>query len=119
MTDLVGRKFGRLTVTAQAPKDAARNAQFHVECVCGKTKTVRGESLLNGLTRSCGCLAVELLLKHGCARTTGRPKEYIAWQNACYSFHKVPDFPRFYALGPTFPPKLALTTSNATQHSEN
>ncbi len=52
---LVGRVFGRLTVTAPA---ARRNGRQYVEarCSCGNTKTVGVSRLRTGDTKSCGCL---------------------------------------------------------------
>lgn len=54
--DLTGQRFGRITVTGKAETKNGF-AYWHCECECGTSKTIRGGSLKNGSTRSCGCLA--------------------------------------------------------------
>jgi hypothetical protein len=59
--DIVGQKFGKLTVIERAgyyvsPK-GDRKIQWSCNCDCGKEKVIIvGASLKNGLTKSCGCL---------------------------------------------------------------
>ena len=66
--DLRGQKFDRLTVIKYC---GVRNhvAYWLCKCDCGNTLMVRGSSLRNGNTRSCGCLQRELstqrLFLHG------------------------------------------------------
>ena len=57
--DLTNQKFGRLTVLAQAKEKIGRYVAWDCICECGKMKTVRGDCLKNGATKSCGCLAKE------------------------------------------------------------
>lgn len=61
--DLVGKRFGRLTVVEQAEdyviSSGKRCAQWICRCDCGNEHIVRGYSLKNGDTKSCGCLARE------------------------------------------------------------
>jgi hypothetical protein len=57
--DLTGRRFGRLTVTSIATI-SGNGARWHTQCDCGGTKIILANSLLYGLTRSCGCLAKEI-----------------------------------------------------------
>lgn len=59
-TDLTGRRFGKLVVeervtAAEAGKESNRHF-WKCKCDCGKTTYVDGSSLLNGVTKSCGCL---------------------------------------------------------------
>lgn len=63
MIDITGQKFGLLTALTPF-----KNSQFskqeiwwHCQCDCGNTCDVRGISLRNGDTQSCGCL----LKSHG------------------------------------------------------
>lgn len=63
LIDLVGRKFGRLTVVARAPdrktKSGTRTMWF-CDCDCNtKNVLVYGTNLTRGLTQSCGCLRKE------------------------------------------------------------
>ena len=53
--DLMGRKFGMLTVVAEAPKDS-RFVQWVCDCDCGGNTVVRSNNLKTGNTRSCGCM---------------------------------------------------------------
>lgn len=60
-----GQTFGRLVIRdrvmrprARAP-DGSQQTFWTCECVCGNVKTVRADSLRDGVTRSCGCLAFE------------------------------------------------------------
>ena len=59
----VNDKFDKLTVIAPAPSSPSRHKQWLCQCECGKTKIVRQEALLNGRTRSCGCLAIDAIKK--------------------------------------------------------
>lgn len=52
--DLRGQQFGRLAVRAFAGIQSGR-AYWTVQCTCGSFKHVRGKSLLEGKTVSCGC----------------------------------------------------------------
>ena len=61
--NLVGEKFGRLTVKARAP-DAVSNGRKCIrwicDCDCGtKDYIVYGNNLKRGYTKSCGCLRKE------------------------------------------------------------
>lgn len=54
--DLVGQKFGRLTVVARTGLDPQLNVMWSCVCDCGGTTVTRTFSLRNGQTKSCGCL---------------------------------------------------------------
>lgn len=57
---MIGRTYGRLTVLEQAePLKKDRQAWYRCRCACGGEITVRGTSLRNGSTASCGCLRRE------------------------------------------------------------
>ena len=63
--DLIGQKFGMLTVMSRGPNNKYRKAQWWCKCDCGNPELtlVIGSSLRNGSTRSCGCLAQDLFTK--------------------------------------------------------
>lgn len=65
--DLTGQRFGRLTAIKYA-----KRGRWLCKCECGNQKLVRTEGLRRGTSRSCGCLANELLSKR--TRTHGRSK---------------------------------------------
>lgn len=82
--DISGKRFGRLFIKTPVRKPEYPNLIFW-ECVCdcGTICVKRASDLLNGDTKSCGCLKKELtskrLKKHG---ISGNPTpEYRSWLN--------------------------------------
>lgn len=75
--DLEGIKFGRLTAIRKAGvKNVGKRgskALWLCRCDCGNEKVVLRNSLVSGITKSCGCLEMEVKktmhLKHGMAKT--------------------------------------------------
>ncbi len=53
MSDLTNRIIGRLTVIRKCETDSRK---WEVRCSCGSHKTIRGNDLERGVSRSCGCL---------------------------------------------------------------
>jgi len=84
-TILPGQRFGRLVVIGRDLTVArTRHARFWaVRCTCGNLRSVLTNRLMSGKTRSCGCLARELiaarLTTHGHARQGAQTAEYRAW----------------------------------------
>ena len=86
LIDLVGKRFGRLTVIR---KSISRNNFLYwvALCDCGQTVEVLGQSLRRGETKSCGCLQREIFGKFSSARWTThgesaidkRTPEYRSW----------------------------------------
>lgn len=69
--DLVGQRFDRLIVIA----DAGREGKYHkwkVRCDCGVEFLAEQNALMRGLTKSCGCLKREWLIKY-----TKKHKPYL------------------------------------------
>lgn len=56
--DLTGLRFGRLTVMGPA-YNIGRFQYWECRCSCGCKTYTRKYPLLNGATRSCGCLRAE------------------------------------------------------------
>lgn len=85
--DMTGRRFGRLTVTARAPAMGSGRARtaWTCSCDCGRSVTIRTQSLAAGQTLSCGCLKIERTVaantRHGHARasTVGASPTYNCW----------------------------------------
>lgn len=78
IVNLVGKRFGRLTVLSLAHLGtSARQAQPHwlVRCDCGTEKVVKGHSMKNGYTVSCGCYNADKVRTHGMEGT----KVYNVW----------------------------------------
>ena len=88
LINILGNKYGRLTVVGRGPNLKRRGSRWLCECECGNTCVVDSTSLRSGNTKSCGCLAIELVkkltTKHGQAKKT---KEYWSWRamiGRCY-----------------------------------
>ena len=80
---LTGRVFGRLTVLSLVGMSRC-GARYRVRCTCGQTFEVRGTSLTNGNTRSCGCLHIDTITGNTYGRTHGhadglRSPTYMTW----------------------------------------
>lgn len=73
--NLIGKKFGKLTVVERAPNNKQGKAMWKCVCDCGKEKKkpVTGHELKVGIVRSCGCIKSESLKginkKHGMTGT--------------------------------------------------
>jgi hypothetical protein len=88
--DLTGSTFGRLSVRQFAGIDR-HFAWWWCVCECGNEVKVRGVRLVQGITKSCGCLRREHMLRvrrstatHGLSNTP----EYNSWQalqQRCYN----------------------------------
>lgn len=67
--DLIGERFGYLTVIAQCPKNGHHQSMWLCKCVCGAETIVDTASLRSGNTKSCGCKTKDFLkfasTKHG------------------------------------------------------
>lgn len=53
--DLVGKRFGMLTVTSRSKNNKSGKTTWNCKCDCGKDITTLADSLHSGKTRSCGC----------------------------------------------------------------
>jgi hypothetical protein len=59
---LIGKKFGKLLVISLS--DRIDNCLvWNCKCDCGTTKVIKGYSLRNGSTKSCGCLNAQHLAR--------------------------------------------------------
>ena len=84
MIDMIGKKFGRLTVV---DFDRFENHKTYWKCVCdcGLTVIAVGNNLRSGNTKSCGCLRREAAQKQGKSSAThgeshdNRTRLYSIW----------------------------------------
>ena len=86
-SELQGKKYGRLTVIAEAGRSRARSRQFLCHCECGNEKIVTYGNLNAGHIRSCGCWQIEVAREtqkkynpHKTHGLTGSP-EYKSWSS--------------------------------------
>ncbi len=81
--EMVGRRFGRLTVLERVAGNPWRGRRWLCRCECGKITTVSGGPLRAGKTQSCGCLRLEMTTLHGMSKT----REFGIWTgmlSRCY-----------------------------------
>ena len=98
LNNLIGNKYGKLTVKSRAENDNAHNAQWYCDCDCGKKDIiVRGWCLNTGITVSCGCYQKEMVSKFNKKDISGnrygkliaiKPTDersfgYIVWECLC------------------------------------
>lgn len=81
--NFIGRSFGRLTVLAD--RGFVKGRHFWLcECACGNTKSVSHGNLVDGNTRSCGCLFAEHVKvvnrTHGHAPRKKKSPTYYSWK---------------------------------------
>lgn len=100
---LAGRTFGRLTVIERAG-GAAGHSLWLCHCECGATSTVPGVVLVQGKSRSCGCLSREVSRASGKKNTrhghTYSPthRSWSAMKTRCLDPGSK-DYPRYGARG--------------------
>lgn len=64
--EMVGRKFGRLTVIKRDEEhEKSHGAYWICRCDCGNYITANGNNIRRGATKSCGCLVKEMTSKMG------------------------------------------------------
>ena len=81
LIDLTGRRFGRLVVVERAENSADGRARWLCRCDCGQSKTVLGEHLKKGRTKSCGCAKSESSSKRFKKHGGRNSKLYRNWSN--------------------------------------
>lgn len=57
--DLTGQRFGKLTVIKESAERKGGRVCWECQCDCGNVVVVKGLSLKNGDTKSCGCLRTD------------------------------------------------------------
>jgi hypothetical protein len=98
--DLAGKRFVRLVCIRDIGRDKGGGVLWECQCDCGNKKNVRSGKLVNGHTRSCGCLQKDITREahttHSLCRENGkRTKLYHVWdamkqrcQNPRFTFYK-------------------------------
>ena len=104
--DIIGQKFGRLTVIARHPVNSNdRKARWICKCDCGNEIVVTGKALRKGTTQSCGCLRRETTAKknykHGGSFRGNAERLYGIYQDMrrrCYDPRR-PAYPDYGGRG--------------------
>lgn len=76
--DLVGQKFGRLTVERLHAVEKGR-AVWACRCLCGNEAIVKAGNLRRGSTSSCGCYRKEHSALMSTTRGLTRSPTYLTW----------------------------------------
>lgn len=91
LMDLIGQRYGRLTVLQRA-ETINKRTRWLCRCDCGQEVTVEAYNLKTGHTQSCGCLQKEAAslasTTHG-MRHTRLYRIWVCMRNRCYqkSYH--------------------------------
>jgi len=86
--DETGKTYGRLQVIERAGTNGKRSVRWLCKCDCGNIAIINGDNLRNGSTKSCGCIAREIIAKRNVANSGKnhpnygkRGSETPAWKN--------------------------------------
>lgn len=86
--DLRGHTFGKLEVVARDSNSAQGKARWACRCSCGNQTTIVSASLLSGVSKSCGCLNIELTRSRETTHGKTKTPEFSVWQDIhrrCYN----------------------------------
>lgn len=65
--ELIGKKFGKLTIINEARgAEARRRRVMNCKCDCGETSVVGLANLVSGRTKTCGCSSPKFTVKNKC-----------------------------------------------------
>lgn len=89
--DLVGKKFGRLTVVSEAEKRYTKGGHskrmWNCACDCGNKKILPTRNLTSGNTKSCGCYKKDRNVEHFTTHGMTKTRLYSIWismKDRCY-----------------------------------
>lgn len=92
LKNIKGQRFGKLIVLERAENRIRESGRQDVvwvcKCDCGNSKNIRSTYLLQGLTKSCGCIAIEKVKNLNLSHNMCQTKEYKAWsklKSRCYT----------------------------------
>lgn len=85
MNNLIGKRFGKLVVLERASNSESGRVRWLCKCDCKIEKVIRGDSLISGRTKSCGCLSKEKTKQrfttHGHNKNGKPTKIYDIWHS--------------------------------------
>ena len=100
LDNLVGQRFGRLTVLSRAENISGLTA-WKCQCDCGNTIIVIGNNLKRGHTKSCGCYRVDHTVSAKTIHGLSNERIYVVWEKIkgrCYDPNN-PSYPRYGGRG--------------------
>lgn len=77
-SDIIGQVFGRLTVMKNIGFENGRT-QYECQCSCGNIKRTNRNQLLNGVTKSCGCLFRDTLNARNTTHGQSKGRLFRIW----------------------------------------
>lgn len=97
MMNLSGQRFGRLVVLDEAPRKEYGARMWYCKCDCGKEKIVFQQCLMNGHSRSCGCIRKEQIIERSTTHGLSHKRIYNIYHgmiNRCFNNneHSYPDY---------------------------
>lgn len=98
MIPMIGKRFGRLNVIAEAGRSKTGLAMWECKCDCGNIAVVRGTHLREGSIKSCGCIRCEETSTRFATHRKKNTRLYRIWRNMktrCYN----PKFKHFKHYG--------------------
>lgn len=99
--EMIGKIFNRLTVTSFYRNDNRGERFYNCKCECGNITISSGSRIRTGVTKSCGCLNVEVATKKSTIHGESKSIEYDAYMRMhfrCYN-EKSKDYPRYGGRG--------------------
>lgn len=88
LIDMIGKKFGRLTVIERAENAKNGKTKWKCICECGNCVIVEGRHLRKGETKSCGCYHRERVAKANTKHSGYKTRLYYIWKSIkerCYN----------------------------------
>lgn len=83
--DLTGKRFGRLVVLYRDKDNVSpsgyKSVMWRCKCDCGNEITVRAKSLVNGMTKSCGCFRREEMARKASKHNGFGTRLYHIWDS--------------------------------------
>jgi hypothetical protein len=77
--DIVGQKFGMLTVVSEISVESGKRRRVSCVCDCGNKTNVIAITLMFGKTISCGCYKNKVLIERSTTHGKTGTREYRAW----------------------------------------
>lgn len=77
--DITGKTFGRLTAIKRVGTNKDGRPIWLFKCSCGNERTINSKDVRSGHSKSCGCLASELLVKRNYRHGKAKSREYKIW----------------------------------------
>lgn len=78
--DLVGKKYGRLTVIEYVSQNHRGKSMWKCQCDCGNTSVVLGTRLTSGHTKSCGCYSEDAIKSRVTTHGMSKTRLYNIWR---------------------------------------